>query len=367
MNEDLAMAGGKGKRKLKVVEVSGTNYDMGFQYGTSCPEIAQMLDMTYLLFGGREKASALIEQFLPMYLAATEKYAPEIVDEMKGMAAGAKIDFQDILFLNITYEISVPSVMGGCTSFAAAGQATSRGQVIAGQNFDYIKPWEDYILLLKMKPAHGPRLLAVTAAGCLGLFGFNSAGISLNLNLLKNQDSLTPTGGVPTHVILRKVFSCESLGEAITAIAAAEGRAAKNYLLTSAQGDIIDIETTTHDLDIQFPERGLLTHANYFKTDRFKTADLAPLFLPDSYIRATRLFHIMESHRGRLSVSIMQQLLQDHNNYPTSICRHPDPKAPLPLGKMMKTLASIISCPGELKACIALGNPCENEYIEYRL
>jgi hypothetical protein len=33
----------------------------------------------------------------------------------------------------------------------------------------------------------------------------------------------------------------------------------------------------------------------------------------------------------------------------------------------MKTLASIISCPGELKACIALGNPCENEYIEYRL
>ena len=93
-----------------------------------------------------------------MYLPATEKYAPEIVDEMKGMAAGAKVDFRDILFLNITYEISVPAVMGGCTSFAAAGQATVNGQVIAGQNFDFIKPWEDYLLLLKMKPAPGPRV-----------------------------------------------------------------------------------------------------------------------------------------------------------------------------------------------------------------
>ena len=31
---------------------------------------------------------------------------------MKGMAAGAKVAFEDILLLNITYEIFVPSVMG---------------------------------------------------------------------------------------------------------------------------------------------------------------------------------------------------------------------------------------------------------------
>jgi isopenicillin-N N-acyltransferase like protein len=357
----------KGKRKLKVVEVSGSNYEMGFQYGSACPEISTMLEMTRQLFGGREKARELMEKFLPMYLPSIEKYAPEIIDEMKGIAEGARVDFRDILFINITYEISVPAVMGGCTSFAAAGEATANRQVIAGQNFDYIKPWEDNILLLKMKPARGPRFLAVTAAGCLGLFGFNSAGISLNLNLLKDQDSLTPAGGVPTHVILRKVFSCESLSEAIAVIAGAEGRAAKNYLLTRAQGDIIDIETTTRDLDIQYPERGMYTHANYFKAERFKSADLAPLLLPDSYIRASRLFQLMERHHGSLTVEVMQQLFQDHNNFPASICRHPNPNAPLPLGKMMKTLASIISYPGENKAWITLGNPCENEYFEYQL
>ena len=218
-----------------------------------------------------------------------------------------------------------------------------------------------------MKPASGPHILAVTAAGCLGLIGFNSAGMSLNLNLLKNKDSMTPHGGVPAHIILRKVFSCETISEAITAIAAAEGRSAKNYLLTNSQGDIIDIETTTDDLDIQFPERGIFTHANYFKTDRFKSNDLAPLFLPDSYIRSYRLFQLMERNHGSLSVDVMKELLQDHNNHPCSMCRHPNPRALLPVAQMMKTLYSIISSPGEQKAYIALGNPCENEYFEYKL
>ena len=60
-----------------------------------------------------------------------------------------------------------------------------------------------------MNPESGPRILAVTGAGCLGLFGFNSAGISVNLNLLRNTDSLAPSGGVPTHVILRKLLTSD--------------------------------------------------------------------------------------------------------------------------------------------------------------
>ena len=360
------MPGSKGKRKLKIVDVSGSYFEMGRQYGAACPEIARMVDITHQLFGGREQAADLARKFIPMYLPATEKYAPEIISEMQGMAAGAGVDFQDIFFLNITYEISaLPAA--GCTAFAAAGEATGNGDVIAGQNFDYLKDWEEFIVLLKMNPAQGPRIMAVTPAGCLGLIGLNSAGISVNLNMLRNKDSLTPHAGVPTHVILRKIFMSQNLSEVIAAIASAGGRAAKNYLVTSRQGDIIDIETTTDDLDIQFPERGLLTHANYFKTDRFKSDDIAALFLPDAYIRSPRLFQLMEGHHGKLTASIMQQLLSDHNNHPASICRHLNPAAPLPIEQLMKTVVSIISCPKEQKSYIAVGNPCENEYYEYRL
>jgi isopenicillin-N N-acyltransferase-like protein len=89
--------------KLKIVEVSGSHYEMGFQYGKACPEIPDMLIMTYGLFGGREKIQGFLDATIPVYLSHTERYAPEIVEEMRGMADGSDLAFKDILFLNITY------------------------------------------------------------------------------------------------------------------------------------------------------------------------------------------------------------------------------------------------------------------------
>ncbi|UCC16774.1 MAG: hypothetical protein JSU58_10495 [Dehalococcoidales bacterium] len=355
------------KGKLKIVDVSGSHYEMGFQYGKNCPEITGTLELTYRIYGGRDKIQNIVDRYIPMYIPYIEKYAPEILEEMKGMADGANVSLQDILFLNITYEISVPLVMNGCTAFAAVGDATANGELVAGQHFDHVEPWREFMILLRMMPSIGPGIMAVTAAGCLGLVGFNSAGISVNLNLLRNKDSLEPAGGVPTHIILRKLLTSENLGEAITLIASAEGRSAKNYLLASSQGDIIDVETTRDDMEILYPEKEILTHANCFETDRFKSTDLAPMLVPDSYIRSPRLFHLMERYHGQISVDTMKLCLQDHNNYPNSICRHPNPKAPLPISRMMKTLYSIISHPKEQKAYIAFGNPCDTEYQEYQL
>jgi hypothetical protein len=41
------------------------------------------------LFGGPDKAKALIKKYVTIYLPAIEKYGPEIVEEMKGIAAGS--------------------------------------------------------------------------------------------------------------------------------------------------------------------------------------------------------------------------------------------------------------------------------------
>ena len=360
------MSGNKGERRLKVVEVGGNPYEIGFQYGRACPEIRKMLDITHQGFGGKDGTAVLMDKYIPLYLPFAEKYAPEIVEEMKGMAAGAGLDFQDIFLMNITYEISAPLTMG-CTSFAAVGNATAGGAVITGQNLDFLSMYEENIVLLKTKPVDGPATMAVAPAGTLGLIGMNSAGITLNLNLLRDKDSLVPDGGVPSHIILRKVLSCRNLGEAISTIASAEKKSAKNYLLASEQGDVVDIEVTMHDLDVRYPEKGIFTHANCFQAERFKSSDLAPQYLPDSFVRAERLCRLMDNHHGNLSVDVMKQLLQDHNNHPNSVCRHPDPRNPLPVSRMMKTLVSVINRPKDRKAFIALGNPCENEYIEYCL
>jgi hypothetical protein len=55
----------------------------------------------------------------------------------------------------------------------------------------------------------------------------------------------------------------------------------------------------------------------------------------------------------------------DHDNYPNSICRHPDANAPS--GLLGETLASVIMVPDDRKMYIAYGHPCQCEFATYGL
>ena len=55
----------KGKRKIKIVEVAGNSYEMGFQYGTTCPKIHKMFDINSKVFGGRDAVRTFAEKSNP--------------------------------------------------------------------------------------------------------------------------------------------------------------------------------------------------------------------------------------------------------------------------------------------------------------
>ncbi len=350
------------QRRVRQVEVSGTPYEMGFQYGAACPEIGKMFDITCEALGLERDAAISIP---PKYSPFIEKYSPDIANEMKGMAEGAKVDLREIVFLNIWYELSLRGLMG-CTSFAACGEATDNRELIIGQNLDMTPVWEERLVLLRMSPTKGPRILALTVMGLLGLLSLNSAGLALNGNMLAHKDLSGFSEGVPHMVWVRKAQSSENIGKAIGAIASAKKTGcAVNTLLGSQEGDIVDIEVTPDDLGFLYPQKGFIVHSNHFYTERFKNRDLMGTIYPDSYVRSHRLTTLMEKHWGRVSIDIMEELLSDHNNYPDSICRHVDQK--VPLKQQMKTVASIITCPKEQKMYISYGHPCENEHIEYRV
>lgn len=69
------MSGEKAKRKLKIVEVSGTSFEMGLQYGSACPEIKEMIQiMGQLLETDLEKLKTLSSSYLP----AIQGYDPDL-------------------------------------------------------------------------------------------------------------------------------------------------------------------------------------------------------------------------------------------------------------------------------------------------
>ena len=353
------------KRKIELVEMSGTHYEMGLQYGSTCPKIKEMVRM---MIQNLEMDLTQVKAFTNKYALSIQGYDPEIMDEIRGIAKGAGVDLEEILFLCAWYEMAIHKFvtsLPGCTSFAAMGDATVDGELFIGQNMDIYPAIEDKLILLKMKPNKGPDILALTIVGAVGLIGINSEGISVNGNLLMHRNYVSPIGIVPHNVISRKTMSANNLSKVISSIALAKRGPAVNQLFGSSQGDVIDVEVTPDDLGFVYPVDGILTHANNFVTERFKSGDIASAFVPDSFIRIKRLDTLMREHKGRLSIELMKKLLQDHNNYPDSICRHADEE--LPPNMRMKTVASIITSPKERKMHIALGNPCQNEYVEYSL
>ena len=87
--------------------------------------------------------------------------------------------------------------------------------------------------------------------------------------------------------------------------------------------------------------------------------------IADSYLRLDRIKRLMEMEYGDLTVEKMMAILADHNDYPLSICRHYDPDNPRVFNA--ETLVSFIMIPEEQLMYISCGNPCQYEYVEYRL
>ena len=140
------------------------------------------------------------------------------------------------------------------------------------------------------------------------------------------------------------------------------------HVLASAEGDIVGFESTSDEFQILQPDNDILTHSNHYLSDTFKQVDGAYTTFrdfPDTFFRTTRIRRRMEQRYGDITPDVMMKILSDHNNFPSSICRHPD--SSVPPGLMGETLASVIMVPEERKMYIAYGNPCQCEYLEYGL
>ena len=83
---------------------------------------------------------------------------------------------------------------------------------------------------------------------------------------------------------------------------------------------------------------------------------------PDSLFRFHRAQRLMESDKGHIDVRSIQRVFKDHFSYPSSICRHVNPRD-VEL-KQSATLNSIIMDLGERTIYLSEGPPCQNEYYK---
>jgi isopenicillin-N N-acyltransferase like protein len=361
----------KASKVMQMTECVGTCYEIGLQYGEAgranlqktlgmCLEnIAGYVKSTQNADVSRDKILSAASAFLPM----TETFDPQLIEFVKGVAQGSGMSFQEVFYLRCAYDLlfCYGQVSSMCTSFAASGPATRNGKTIIGRNIDFSGDWP--FELLKIKHADGLEQLALCVGG-VEWEVLNSNGICNCMNGVFNRDYRL---NLPYGCYMFKAMRQRSIAGVLQVLR----RFARGYLyhvLAGAAEDIVGFESTSDDFQILQPENDILTHTNHYLTDKFKPVDGAYTTLkdfPDTFLRNTRIRRLMERHHGDITIEVMMTILSDHDNYPNSICRHPDSNSPP--GLLGETLASVIMVPADRKMFVAYGKPCQCEYVEYGL
>lgn len=360
-----------------LISVHGASYERGFQYGTLARERVH----GSLGFYGKVFQDALevewswVRERARSFSTAIADFSGNIAEEMRGLADGAGIDYDDVLCLNCRTEVLDAATVrsatgrrgrfaGECSAFAVEGPATANGSVIVGQNWDFIPGCERNVVLLSVEQDDGPNYITLLEAGLLGKMGMNEAGVTLTTNALVTERDLGDVG-LPFHVILRALIESLSVAEAVENLRGMTRSGSANYTLASAAGLALNVETAPgsgSETAVESPAASVLAHTNHFVSNQFicRSPDVYSISLDEglgsTVPRLDRLQTLMLQHAGRIDREQMQAICADHENRPLCLCVHED--LDQPLHERCATRAALIMEPASRGMWLAAGNPC---------
>ncbi|BBY28487.1 C45 family autoproteolytic acyltransferase/hydolase [Mycolicibacterium sediminis] len=360
-------------RELPIITVSGTARERGRQYGE---QAASRVRQTRDAYAGVYAHFAtwdwdrVGEEATP-FVAPIERFHPDSLEEMRGIAEGAGLEFTDVLAMNLRTEIlfaakvraagaALPPMLE-CTSFAAR---TADGEQLIGQTWDWLVFSADTVVLVESSRDDGPSFMTVVEAGLLAKLGMNSCGLALATNALVTAAD-TGSPGVPYHVMLRALLDCRTPTEAATLLQSVHRSSSANYLLGTGEGLVVDAETRPGgyaDMAWAVPDDdGLLLHANHFSVAPAGTVDdVGTMLMADSLFRLQRVRRLARECAGG-GVEDWKRVLADHAGSPAGICCHPDPGVH-PLDQWTTATGAIFE-PAARRAHVSIGNPCEGQWL----
>ena len=343
---------------LHVVSREKDPYDRGFALGTQIKDLVKsnlhVYMKSFLHYGlSRSSVIRIARGFKPIF----EKYDQNMLYEMKGLADSASLKLEEVLALNVRYELIWGS-RAGCTSIAIQPEASKDAHTLIGQNWDWLVSVGDSCHTWRIVESGKPDIICFTEGGILGpKVGMNSAGLSLAISgLVSGKDGIRK--GVPFHLICRKILESSSMNEPLEFIERIPRAGSANYLIAHKEGEILNVETSPDQVGYLYPQNRMLVHTNHFLA--LKVDDVGRRRYPDSVIRYFRCQRLLSQQRDGFTSDDIQRILSDHFNFPNSICFHSSESGPSE--EREQTNASVVLDLNNHSLRIAKGNPCKNQF-----
>ena len=193
----------QGGEPLPHLEVSGTNYEIGFKIGKHLGEnIRQGLRRRKTWLSNLQAlANGTFAAPFKKYVAAARKHFSQYVEELQGWADGAEVPFDDLMTVNMWAELSAmkrkPEGDNCSTISLSDGQ-----RVLLAHNEDGSAAYKGLMFWLTVRPTRGRSFQCLSYPGFLpgNTPGFNDAGIIQTTNYTPSAEWRV---GIPRYFLNR--------------------------------------------------------------------------------------------------------------------------------------------------------------------
>lgn len=333
---------------IRFIETSGSPRQMGEQYGEA---MRQEIHLSRELWAEWFKKFPVTDDFSRNVRQILVRYAPDILEEFSGLAAGSCTEENFLFAINFTDTFDDRTER--CTPMFLRNDPDEG--VIVAKNND-AGPLERFpFVVRKGTPAHGLPFVQITYAGWLsGLDMMNAEGLA---NTHASVGSVFPKSGLRMDIRLRMyqlMQFCRSAGELEQKLREVP-LTGKGFAIAvgDARNDAFFLDAAVPELAVRARRENFAWATNLYMTPCLRHADTRPADRRDHCVKR---YEYIRRQPVPQNLSQIRDLLSDHSS-PYSPCRHG--------GETLSvTTWSMIAWPRKRSVLYTDGNPCMNSCRE---
>lgn len=304
---------------LLTYQANKTSKDWGRSHGEEFKVgIAELVEIRRELMLTKNPALAdSLDELAQIQFKISQSFAPDLADELLGIAEGSGRSLSDIILLN-NYtdfrDIELPEE--GCSTVHIKNAQTT----LAGQTWDMHGSAKNYVNIIRIPPIDElPACLIFSLVGCVGMMGYNSQELAICVNNINTKNAKT---GLIWPLLVRKVLQQKSFPGMRDVLTSAPVTSGHNYLISSLEhGEHWEVSPDLCEkvLSLNDNTQGSIYHTNHCLGKETKKHEDAQSLSSTTHQRFSLLKNKLPTTRDYAQ---FKSLLADHENYPKSICSH---------------------------------------------
>lgn len=321
------------EKNLTIVELEGTPYERGWQHGKSLKEdIHALVDLWKNDIEQKYKieSDVFIKKFLEYtdFPAAIKRWTPGLLEEVRGIADGAGLDYDTVFAFQLVDEMWVmgaealgrePSPASDhCTTIGI--QKSQHRPSTVSQTLDIPTFYHGFQTLLRIKEAEsGLQTMLFTFPGFIAANGLNSSSIAVVVNAVQQLEH--SRYGLPVAFVIRGILQKKTYKEAVKFIHTITCGAPQNYMIGGPE-KVGSFECSASHVEefSPYPGAGFTYHTNHPLKNRHFTPQLLARFKsrnidPREYTfkcqRFEALQRILKNNDVAISIEKLKEIFSD--------------------------------------------------------